>query len=89
LRELVGHVRSVLAVQHGRDMLALLQRVPGVRPSDIQEFEQRVSDIARCAFDRIGGESVFQHTLQVIRDRREELEARVLEPLTRPMTGSR
>lgn len=89
LRQLVGDVRAVLAVQHGRDVLALFRRVPGVQPGEIQELEQSVADIARCTLARIGGESVFQDTLEVIRDRRPELEAAVLEPLAPPATGSR
>jgi hypothetical protein len=89
LRQLVGDVRSVLAVQQGRDVLALMRRRPGVSPSDLQDLERSVEDIARCTLDRIGGESVYQQTLQIIRDRRPEVEAALLEPFTPAAKRSR
>ncbi len=89
LRQLVGDVRSVLAVQHGRDVLAMLRRVPGVQPHQLQELEGNVDDIARCTFERVGGESAYQHVLKIIRDRAAELEAAVLEPFPPAAQGSR
>jgi hypothetical protein len=89
LRQLVGDVRSVLAVQHGREVLAVVRSVPGADPREVEELEQSVSDIARCALDRIGGESAYERTLQAIGPRRAEVEAAVLGPLTPATKGSR
>jgi hypothetical protein len=84
MQTLVGDVRSVLAELHGRELLDVLRKVPGTRPEDVQIFEKLVKDIARCTVDRFGGENAHEQTLAIVKARRPELEAVVLEPLASP-----
>jgi hypothetical protein len=89
LRELVRDVRSVLAVQHGREVLAAVRTLPDADPREVQDLEQSLADIARCTLERLGGESAYERTLQAIGSRRADVEALVLEPLTPPSKRSR
>jgi hypothetical protein len=86
MKTLVGDVRSVLAELHGRQLLDVLRRIPGTRPEDLEALEKSVADIARCTTDRHGGESAHQQTVEVVRARRAELEAVILEPVGPPVS---
>jgi hypothetical protein len=80
LREVVGDLRAVLAVQHGREAIAALRGAPGEPPPGLEAFERGVAEIARCTFERLGGEAAFRQALDAVGDRRAALEAVVLQP---------
>jgi hypothetical protein len=82
---LIGDVRSVLAELHGRELLNVLRKIPGISPEDLQALQDGVADIARCTADRFGSEAAYEKTVEVVRARRAELEAVVLEPVRRPV----